>query len=246
MDLKSLIELNNSYPAWAKVVFVVCVVIVVVVLLFAKKPTAELSRSSSASDPAASTINESRASDGRKADSVGGTSEIRPWIVTESLKLKEPITLRGDYFFLNLVITLRNSGNSTARQVYASVRLSTMEVARVNEAWNTVVEDYRREDATRSAESNKAKGTTIPFGYVIAPGQSATEPYGCGGPSTDPDSPTVEQIRGGAFFVFGYLEYLDQHGGKHHTRFCFIPDGDSVRPWDLSTFLSYAGYQDAD
>ena len=233
MDLKSLIELNSAYPLWAKVVFFSCVITILGILVFAKKTHVENSASGAGRESVAANVTASEKSDNR------------PWIVAESLNLKEPITVRDDYFFMNFALTMRNRGTSTARKVYASVRIATMEVLSANAAWEKVVEDFNRENATRAADAERNQTKTIPFGYVIAPSQTAIEPYGCGGPSKDSDGPNVQQVRGGAFFVFGYLEYLDQNGGKHHTRFCFIPDGDSVRPWDLSTFVPNAGYQDA-
>jgi hypothetical protein len=140
VDLKDLLELS-AYPAWAKLAFLACIVVMVAILLFAKKARTE--------DAVAGTRRESTTSGVSEA----GRSENRPWIVVESLKLKEPITLRDDYFFMNFIITMRNSGTSTARQVHASIRIATMESARVNEAWNTVIDvsnaKTRREKATK-------------------------------------------------------------------------------------------------
>jgi len=161
----------------------------------------------------------------------------RPWVIAENLRLMEPITIEPERYFIHALIDYRNTGTSLASAVQVWIRMCSMNVATLGQSWQTVVDDFRHHlEVTRSSP--------WPIGIVLAPNQSVTQSFGWGG-LRDFDAPTVQDVRGGAFLLLGYLEYTDQFGLRHRTRFAFHPDADSVHPWDFQTFRVAGGYQEA-
>lgn len=77
----------------------------------------------------------------------------------------------------------------------------------------------------------------------IAPAQTVLQRFGWGGPA--PDSPSLQQIAGGAFYLIGYLDYRDHFGRNQEARFAFHPDADSVRHWDRITLVRAGNIGDA-
>ena len=84
------------------------------------------------------------------------------------------------------------------------------------------------------------------MGIVLAPSQAIPQPFGFGGPYEG--SPPTEKIkiRLGVFYILDLIEYKDQFGLTHRTRFAFNPRADSVNPWDGKTFVVSGGMQEAD
>jgi hypothetical protein len=78
---------------------------------------------------------------------------------------------------------------------------------------------------------------------AVAPGQTIWTIW-C--PTYADYDPAEEQIAAGAFLIIGYIQYVDQFGLVHHTKFAFTPDSDSVRPWDGKSYAVYNDHQDAD
>lgn len=157
----------------------------------------------------------------------------RPWVVADSIVLREPILfgVRGPYE-INANVSLKNTGASLAKNVLMSVKL-------VPNCGATLGNDWR--DITSFNQHKKIANESLwPLGVVIAPNQVVSLPYGWGG------AVNVEEIQNGNFYLMGYVEYLDQFGNVHHTRFAFNPNGDSVHPWDKKTFVVSGGFHEVD
>jgi hypothetical protein len=164
-------------------------------------------------------------------------SSQRPWVVADNLGLSEPITFSPGHHEIHAFIDLKNTGQSLANKVQMWVRLCSMSGATLGQSWQTIVNDFHHHLEVVHAE-------LWPVGIVLAPGQTIRQPFAWGGPVAF-DSPTEQDIRGGAFLLLGYLEYTDQFDLRHRTRFAFHPDADSVHPWNPDTFRVAGAYQEA-
>jgi hypothetical protein len=164
----------------------------------------------------------------------------RPWVVAEAIRLIKPISeVDGRYeIFFNLY--LKNTGNSVATDVFPVMRIEENLVATLESNWNKTDADLR------DKKEFIVKPSKWPLGIVLAPGQSIPQPFGFGGPIKSPGYPSTEKVRTGTFYLIGLIEYKDQFGITHKTRFAFNPRGDSVNPWDGDTFVVSGGMQEAD
>jgi hypothetical protein len=164
----------------------------------------------------------------------------RPWVVVDSIRLIKPIfEVNGRYeIFFNLC--LKNTGNSVATDVFPVMRIEENLVATLESNWNKTDDDLRQK------KEFIVKPSKWPLGIVLAPGQSIPQPFGFGGPHQSPGYPSTEKVRAGTFYLLGLIEYKDQFGITHKTRFAFNPRGDSVNPWDGDTFVVSGGMQEAD
>jgi hypothetical protein len=163
----------------------------------------------------------------------------RPWVMAEKIEHLEPFPNMKTYCRIGYKVDIRNSGVSVAKSVIFDSR-----ALKFPPTWDWLadrVEDLRI--GTIKLWSSK-RPIDLPVGIALAPGQSIS-PIRC--PTfSDGNDPTDEQIIQGAFLIIGYIQYTDQFGLTHHTRFAFTPDRDSVRPWDGKSFAIYNDYQDAD
>jgi hypothetical protein len=167
------------------------------------------------------------------------TAANRPWVMAEGIEPLEPFPNMQTYCRIGYKVDIRNSGVSVAKSVIFNSR-----ALKFPPTWDWLagrVEELRTE--TIKLWSSK-RPPNLPVGIALAPGQHIF-PIRC--PAyADGNDPTDDQIAKGAFLIIGYIQYADQFGLSHHTRFAFTPDSDSVRPWDGKTYAIYNDYQDAD
>lgn len=159
----------------------------------------------------------------------------RPWVVAASLGFARSTTFTDDRYEMQLNLMLRNTGNSVATDVFTVMRLEENLVKTLETNWNKTDEDLR------DKKENVIKQSKWPLGIVLAPGQYAPQPFGFGGPTGKPGSPSAERIKSRAYYFLGLIEYKDQFGLTHRTRFAFNPD-----PWGSGDFVVSGGMQEAD
>lgn len=163
----------------------------------------------------------------------------RPWVLVEKIEHLERFPNMETYCRVGYKVAIKNSGGSVAKSVIFDSR-----ALKLPPSWDWLaerVEDLRIGTIKLWAAK---RPDSLPVGIALAPGQMIS-PIRC--PAfPDGNDPTDEQIAEGAFLIIGYIQYADQFGITHHTRFAFIPDADSVRPWDGKSFAIYNDYQDAD
>jgi hypothetical protein len=136
-------------------------------------------------------------------------------------------------------VIVKNTGNSVATNLIFDSRAVHMPPT-----WDWLRDrvDKLKEATIKLWSAKRPKG--LPVGIVLAP-QQQTSPPRCPW-FADGADPSDTQIASGAFLVIGYAQYHDQFGLPHHTRFAFVPAGDSAHAWDGNTFIIYNDYQDAD
>jgi hypothetical protein len=158
----------------------------------------------------------------------------RPWVIVESIEFARPITYTDDKYEMLLNLNLKNTGNSVATDVFTVLRLEENKTATLEPNWNKTDDDLRQKKETI------IKPSKWPLGIVLAPSQAVPQPFGFGGPTPIDGSPSAERIKAGAFYFLGLLEYKDQFGITHTTRFAFNLD-----PWGSNTLVVSGGMQEA-
>ena len=164
----------------------------------------------------------------------------RPWVVAEKIERVLLNTPLGSQLCpIGYRVTIRNTGNSIATGIVSDSR-----AVRFPPTWDwlKLKVDKLADDTIKLWAAKRPKG--LPVGIALAPNQ-AVSPLRC--PSFgDGADPTSHQIQSGEYLIIGYIQYIDQHGLIHRTRFAFNPDSDSVRPWDGQTYVMYNDYQESD
>lgn len=165
----------------------------------------------------------------------------RSWVVAEQVESIPPNIMVNQHYYCRIGyrVHIRNTGNSIATNLIQDSR-----AVRIPPTWEWLRDKVEklRKDTVKLWSTKRPEG--LPIGITLAPNQPMS-PIRCPSFGDDAD-PTDDQIANGAFLVIGYIEYRDQFGMLHHTRFAFGPDGDSVRKWDGKSFSIYNDYQEAD
>ncbi|HEY5065630.1 MAG TPA: hypothetical protein VIJ04_12510 [Xanthobacteraceae bacterium] len=159
----------------------------------------------------------------------------RPWVIADSIVFARPISYTADRYDIQLNLMLKNTGPSIATDVFTVMRLEENLTTTLETNWNKTDEDLR------DRKENVIKQSKWPLGIVLAPGQFTPQPFGFGGPADKPGSPPAVKIRGRAYYFLGLIEYKDQFGLTHKTRFAFNPD-----PWGGGSLVVSGGMQEAD
>jgi hypothetical protein len=159
----------------------------------------------------------------------------RPWVVADSVEMFQPVNWSDFYCHIGFEFVLKNTGNSVATKIISDA------AAHSNE-WKTL--QHHLDDGKEAVDNLLSTMTPKdwPIGMAISPGQTITK-RSCGIPA---DFPTEREAKIGAFIIIGFAQYRDQFGLLHHTRFSFVPTGDSIHLWDGKTFREWEAYQEAD
>ena len=141
----------------------------------------------------------------------------RPWVTVEAIRTVTPMSFLHGKFDCQLELIMVNSGTSLAKDVAIIANV-------IRAPTGSGPDDYLAEhwdDAKQELLRQKAQHQEVdwPIGYVIAPNEKVKIPYP--GRSTDV---TREDTQAGKFMIGGYLEYEDQFGEQHFTRFGFHPN----------------------
>jgi hypothetical protein len=165
----------------------------------------------------------------------------RAWLVCEDITLIEPVRFYtdpqlGDQYEMRFDITLRNTGQGLARRVLYYPKVVTMHTAVFEPVLAGLEAEAKATFRTHYANLQYR-------GLPIASGQTAALRSGCGGPG--PNLPTLQEVKGGSFFVLCYVGYLDHFGRPQSSIFAFHPDADSVHPWDYRTLVRSGAIGDA-
>ena len=164
----------------------------------------------------------------------------RAWVVCENIVLAAPVSFASvanspqEYEF-SFSAVLKNTGPALARKTFLHIRLLSMKSDTFEPALAGVADEADQVISTYGALAHR--------GLPIAPGQTVSLKFAFGGPGGD--LPTLDQIRGGAFFLLGHIRYEDHHGAVQRNIFAFHPDADSVRPWNFMTMVRAGAIGDA-
>jgi hypothetical protein len=141
----------------------------------------------------------------------------RPWVTVEAIRTVPPISFPNEKFYCQLELDMVNSGTSLAKDVAIIAMVIRAPTGSgpdeyLAEHWN---------DAKEQLLEEKAQHRTVPWpiGYVVAPNEKVTIPY----PGRSKDV-TREDAQAGKFMIAGYIDYEDQFGQQHITRFGFHPN----------------------
>lgn len=158
----------------------------------------------------------------------------RPWVIVESIEIEKPISYEGERYEITLNLNLRNTGNSVATHVFTVLRLEENKTVTLESNWD------KTDDDLKMKKEHVIKPSKWPLGIVLAPGQAVPQPFGFGGPAPAPGYPSIASVKAGTFYLLGVVEYQDQFGITHTTRFAFNPD-----PWEGKTLVVSGGMQEA-
>ncbi len=143
----------------------------------------------------------------------------RPWLVATHTELRGPFVAAGDEFSVDLVVSVKNVGNSLAMNTWV---WPTIQPGR-NGDWRkpcAQLNAYRTAVVTGEAST---PGSYRPDGMIIAPGDENNSSATVG--SQGAKLSEAQSHDPGAFYIMGCIEYADQFSIHHTTRFCFWRNG---------------------
>lgn len=163
----------------------------------------------------------------------------RPWISAQTADLMQPIVFPPkDRFYLRVNFVLKNTGTSIATDGLAITEVDPNYLITTKEL---MTKNFRKTcDDTQKMEAAVRQVTPWATGFILAPGDTLATPVGMGS-----DNIPNGAVKNGSFYVLGCVLYRDQFKIKHHTLFCFLPNGPITDP-NVIEFKKCNWHEEAD